>query len=681
MELSYDKKIRGFLWKMAVMVLLCLFLSACGSNSSSSDETDSPSGESKWYKDMDGDGYSDGTEIDSEERPAAYYYLSEELDGQSDCDDDDPTTYPGAAESCDDSKDNNCNGQTNENCETASLSTDDDGDGISENQGDCDDENPAIYPGAPEICKDGIDNDCDGEEDENCPIAPASVTATPGEREITIDWQPVEGATAYMVYKAIPVTGTTYVDRNLNDSESYHYKVSALTSTGETPLSETVSAIPLASAAGPDTPTGVTATAGVGRVTITWQPASGAASYRVYYGDTLNFSKVNSTEFYARNTSYTHMTTGTSTHYYKVSAVNSDGESPLSEEVHATPEVEAIIPSRPTNVAVEEGDSQATLYWNFVQNASTYNIYGGESRGVSISNSTITRSNVRSPYEVTGLENGTTYYFIVTAENAVDESLPSAEVSVTPVAPAQDFTNSLGMEFIYVPAETTFEMGCLEGEPQEAFDEVPRHTVRFAQGFHIMTTEVTQAHWQSVMGNSPSAYFACGGNCPVENVSWNDVQLFIQALNNRNEGPKGTYRLPTEAEWECAARAGTTTPFYNGQIVNRGCADYHLDEIGWYCGNGNSMSHPVGQKIANAWGLYDMLGNVMEWVEDDWHAGYHGAPNNGSAWINHPRGKDRICRGGNFASHAAHARAAFRGGMSPGSRYSNIGFRLAFTQE
>ncbi|KPA17999.1 Sulphatase-modifying factor domain protein, partial [Candidatus Magnetomorum sp. HK-1] len=178
----------------------------------------------------------------------------------------------------------------------------------------------------------------------------------------------------------------------------------------------------------------------------------------------------------------------------------------------------------------------------------------------------------------------------------------------------ETFTNSIGMTFVRIPAGT-FIMGSPEDELGRWSDEV-LHQVTLTQDFYMQTTEVTQGQWKAIMGNNPSYFSNCGDNCPVEYVSWNDAQEFIQKLNQK-EGD--TYRLPTEAEWEYAARAGSTTALANGNLVEKDCnLDVNLNAMGWYCGNSNSETHQVAQKQANAWGLYDMHGNVWEWC-NDWY--------------------------------------------------------------
>jgi len=163
--------------------------------------------------------------------------------------------------------------------------------------------------------------------------------------------------------------------------------------------------------------------------------------------------------------------------------------------------------------------------------------------------------------------------------------------------------SAVSMEFVkIVPGE--FMMGCSVGDIDCNDDERPIHRVQITKPFEIGKYEVTQAQWQAVMASNPSTIK--GDDHPVETISKNEAHDFLNKLNERNDGYH--YRLPTEAEWEYAARAGTTEP-YAGR----------LDEIAWYAGNSEDETHPVGKKKPNAWGLYDMQGNVRELVED-WYA-------------------------------------------------------------
>ena len=213
-----------------------------------------------------------------------------------------------------------------------------------------------------------------------------------------------------------------------------------------------------------------------------------------------------------------------------------------------------------------------------------------------------------------------------------------------------------GMEFVWVPAGE-FRMGSTSSVA--AGDERRVTQVRISRGYWLGKYEVTQAEWQGVMGTNPSEFSGCG-QCPVEQVSWNDAQEFIGRLNGRSGGNR--YRLPTEAEWEYAARAGTTGDHYG-----------NLDAIAWHGNNSGRRTHPVGQKAPNAWGFHDMLGNVFEWVED-WYGDYPGGA------VTDPQGpaagSDRVGRGGGWSGGARLSRSR----AGPGWRVDILGFRLLRTE-
>ena len=145
-------------------------------------------------------------------------------------------------------------------------------------------------------------------------------------------------------------------------------------------------------------------------------------------------------------------------------------------------------------------------------------------------------------------------------------------------------------------------------------------------------------------------------------VSWEDARRYAKWAG---------LRLPSEAEWEYACRAGTSTRYYTGDT------EEDLKRAGWYEANSGNQTHPVGEKEANGFGLYDMHGNVWEWTEDDWHGNYKGAPDDGRPWIDDPRGSDRVIRGGSWGSVAQHCRSAIRGYGGPGDRDDDVGFRLS----
>jgi formylglycine-generating enzyme required for sulfatase activity len=206
-------------------------------------------------------------------------------------------------------------------------------------------------------------------------------------------------------------------------------------------------------------------------------------------------------------------------------------------------------------------------------------------------------------------------------------------------------------------------MGSTQGS-----DEQPVHNVRVAS-FALGKYPVTQAQWKKVMGSNPSHFSSGGDQCPVEKVSWDDAQAFIQNLNQQTGH---SYRLPSEAEWEFACRAGSTGQWCFGDDENQ------LKQYAWYSDNSGGKTHPVGEKKANAFGLHDMHGNVWEWCEDKWHGNYQGAPSDGRAWVDGGN-SSRVLRGGSWYISARVARASDRNYLSSVSRYHNLGFRLART--
>ena len=232
-------------------------------------------------------------------------------------------------------------------------------------------------------------------------------------------------------------------------------------------------------------------------------------------------------------------------------------------------------------------------------------------------------------------------------------------------------------------------MGSPSHELGRKWDE-KRHKVVLTRNFNMSVTEVTQTQWQRVMNHNPSAFYECGGDCPVETVSWNDCQEFIRRLNLLEKTDK--YRLPTEAEWEYACRAGTSTAFASGKITAEGCdPDPNLDKIGWYCGNSgmkapvhNITPHPVARKAPNGWGLYDMHGNVQEWCLDACKPRgvlRTGVVNNtySKSSITAPlsrKGPNRIFRGGSWNTSTKYSRSANRSSFKPLTRRNSIGFRL-----
>ncbi len=259
------------------------------------------------------------------------------------------------------------------------------------------------------------------------------------------------------------------------------------------------------------------------------------------------------------------------------------------------------------------------------------------------------------------------------AVRSLKETPPVTPTVTSQPTPSQKWTDPLtGIKFVWVP-EGCFQMGCVSGIDCKD-NEKPVHEVCL-DGFWMGKYEVTQAQWQQVMGNNPSfkANYGLWGDTseyPVEKVSWNDVQTFLKKLNS--QAGKEMYRLPSEAEWEYATRAGTETTYSFGDDADR------LDEYAWYFGNSGQNTHPVGQLKPNAWGLYDMHGNVWEWCEDLYSSDVYKKHQRDNP-IYTASDSYRVVRGGSINYGAGHCRAAFRNYFAPDFSWINLGFRLVRT--
>ncbi len=217
-------------------------------------------------------------------------------------------------------------------------------------------------------------------------------------------------------------------------------------------------------------------------------------------------------------------------------------------------------------------------------------------------------------------------------------------------------------EMVTIPAGS-FEMG---SSSSRSSTEQPQHKVKLP-GFLLGRTEVTQGQWRAVMGDNPSFFKGCGDDCPVENLRWNDAQLFADKLSQKTGK---TYRLPSEAEWEYAARAGGKGEWGFGDDVSQ------LGAHAWFRAN-SERTHPVGQMKASAIGLHDMHGNVWEWVQDNWHSDYKGAPSDGSAWLSGGDPARRVVRGGAWDINPPYLRSANRIRVEPDDRVYGPGLRIA----
>ena len=248
--------------------------------------------------------------------------------------------------------------------------------------------------------------------------------------------------------------------------------------------------------------------------------------------------------------------------------------------------------------------------------------------------------------------------------------------------PLEGIGEAIPLQMLLIP-EGTFMMGSPEDELDREEREGPQHEVSVPP-FFMGRYPITQAQWRVVASlsqvnrelNSEPSNFK-GDNLPVEQVSWYEAVEFCDRLSAQT-GP--SYRLPSEAEWEYACRAGTTTPFHFGKTLTTEVANYNGNYT--YAdgpkGEYRETTTPVDQfEIANAFGLSDMHGNVYEWCQDHWHDNYKGAPTDGSAWLTDDKEANRLLRGGSWYNGPGNCRSAYRSYVTPGGRFFNVGFRVS----
>ena len=243
--------------------------------------------------------------------------------------------------------------------------------------------------------------------------------------------------------------------------------------------------------------------------------------------------------------------------------------------------------------------------------------------------------------------------------------------------PRETITVDLGggvkMEFMSMPAGR-FMMGAAPGEDGAYADESPQHAVIIDKDVWLGKYEVTQAQWQRVMGNNPSTFQEAGPSAPVDSVTWDDCIVFFEKLNallaaNTNGPALKGFRLPTEAEWEYACRAGTTTRFSGGGN------DGEVTDFAWCAANSENTTHPAGQKKPNAWEFYDMQGNVWEWCSD-WYGAY--TENSEKNPTGQPHGASRVLRGGSWAGYPLSTRSGRRFFSLPSVTTQEFGLRAAW---
>jgi formylglycine-generating enzyme required for sulfatase activity/subtilisin family serine protease len=549
---------------------------------------------------------------------------------------------------------------------------------------------------------------------------PTGLAATPfSSAQINLRWTDVAtNETGYQISRrltsgavwaivATTVAGaTTYNNTGLAAATGYTYRISAVAPGGALVSAADIAATTLIATAAP---TAITATAiSKSQINLRWtDAATNETGYQVDRRPTLGLVWETVATLPAGSRAYND-TTGLSPaigYTYKISAIAPGGALVSAATVAATTFGVTAVPTGVTAAAFSS--TQINLRWtDAAANELNYKI---ERR---LTTDTVWRDVVllaanKTTYANTGLTAARGYTYrvcaiapggqpvcapdVAAATPALTTTLNFMTASVSATgdvtrfagSPTLQYDENLGsgvrLQMVLIP-QGSFTMGSPESEIGRGDHEGPQRVVNVDK-FVIGKYEVTQSQWRAVMGTNPS-YFN-GDNLPVEQVSWDDVQEFCRRLNARL-GLSGStaYRLPSEVEWEYAARAGTTTPFTFGETINADIVNYYgnFPYGGAPVGIFRNKTLDVGSLgVANGWGLYDILGNVWEWCEDDWHDSYSGAPTNGSSWMDTTRATHSVIRGGSWYFNATLSRSAFRFGGTPDSRFNGLGFRLART--
>ena len=535
------------------------------------------------------------------------------------------------------------------------------------------------------------------------PGAPSDLSLSAGNARVTANWMagtgvsstytlyysqsPITSLTASGVTAVANLTTTSHTVTPLTNGRTYYVRVRAVNVGGQSALSTEASATPQAP---PDTPTGLSLSAGNGQVTANWTASNRAASYTLYYSQSsitdISASGVTKLENLSGTShNVTGLTNGT-LYYFKVRAVNVGGQSAVSNEMSATP---LAPPGAPGGLHLNAGNAQVTANWTAGTGvSSTYTLYYSQSPISSLTASGVTAvANLTTTSRtVSELTNGRRYYFKVTASNDPGgQGAASAQAFANPQLPFDDtLQNSTqsGPEMVALPTGS-FSMGSPPGEANRDNDEGPVRTVTITRRIAMSRHEVTFADYDRFVAarsgtREPGDQGWGRGTRPVIDVSQVEAKAYAAWLS---EQTGKTYRLPSEAEWEYAARAGTTTAYAFGASITCSQARYARFSSGSCDTNvaANRRTVAVGGFAANAFGLYDMHGNVSEWVEDCYVNTYNGAPTDGSARSTDCRATTRvITRGGDWSDPSRFLRSADRiSWSSPSSSRSNThGFRL-----
>ena len=530
--------------------------------------------------------------------------------------------------------------------------------------------------------------------DEPCPIPATASNPDPSDGmtgetiNADLDWADCTDTDSYDVYFGTSsdpsyygnTTESSYSLSELDYSTQYYWKIVAKNDCGNSASSNVwafttgdepdTCPIPGAAAINADPYDGQTGESI--NADLHWTDCANTNSYDVYFGTSSD------PPYYGNTTesSYSLSELDYNTKYYwKIVAKNDCGNSTSSNVWDFTTEDEPDTCSTPGAASNPDpsdgmtGESiNADLDWADCTDTDSYDVYFGTSSDPPYYGST-----TASSYSLSELDYNTQYYWKIVAKNDCGNSIISNVWNFT----TEEFDFDSSYEMVYI-SSGTFMMGSPSTEAERHGDYETLHQVTLTKGFYLGTGEVTQGQWKAIMGNNNPSYFnTCGDDCPVEQVSWNDCQAFIEKLNQQIGVDK--YRLPTEAEWEYACRAGTETPFHFGLCLSTDQANYN----GNYPYTGCAQGIYRGETIAvnsfspNAWGLYGMHDNVEEWCQD-WFEGSYPTDS-----VIDPQGplssSNRISRGGSWANYAGNSRSAMRHSHLPDYMTSGLGFRLART--
>lgn len=524
---------------------------------------------------------------------------------------------------------------------------------------------------------------------EGCLSAPLGLWASDGAYadKVRVQWIAVSGASGYEIWRsaendlgsAVQIATRTWAafeDRTAAACVTYWYWVRAVGTCGTSDFSagDSGSAFAL-----PAAPAWLTASDQEyeNKVRLDWRAVPGALGYEVWRNTENDLGSAVQIATRTWAACEDGSAVPCTMYWYWVRAVGACGTGEFSDP--DTGYVVRLLPA-PTGLTASKStySDKVRIEWKPVPGALGYEIW--RNTVMSLDAAVLIGNRTWTAFEDRSAVVGTTYWYGVRATGACGTGYFATpdwgRRSGDPGPKTVLLPGNVPLELVWIPAGT-FMMGRYAGEQDSDANESPQHQVSFLQGFWMGKYEVTQEQWQAVMGSNPS-YFL-GAKRPVENVSWYSTESFITALNTATGT---TFRLPSEAEWEYACRAGTTTRYYWGDDLGctelDGCMD--LGSYAWYWYNSDHQTHEVGGKLPNAWGLYDMIGNVGEWCEDDWHwCGYSGAPVDGGAWVDSPRSDMRLLRGGGWSSTPDWCRSATRNDGPPTGFYQSGGFRVVST--